>query len=702
MITFDVLNKLSKSCVELISNSKKLEAVSSDKKLSEASEKIIKSLRKIIIANELYGKQVICISGLQGAGKTTLMKNFYELDDDILNISLGRGEKIPVFISEKKECKVPEMYAKEIIKSNEKNNLPEYNVREKKITKEQFVSLSKGEDFGSNIMYLELKLPFKHIKNEHTMFMLLPGYERKRDYWRNLIDFSVNCSDSAIFVFSESSFAREDNDRLLENIKKTFKKKLIYVISHSDTSIDENKEVKKTCMKVMEIPNEQADRVVCAGSYSDRNKNIKWINELMHAVNEYCTEGEKIEQKCSEYICTEIENEIIPSIGKIREALNGYSTEKVIESLEQSEWLDAFQNIVKKEKKKYEKNLTEAIDSAFNDSCKKIERFFSDKKYAKHHGVKKNNMRRAIFGNTPADMMKTQKMIEEALKVDDLKEKTFIKGHFIKAIDKTMGQIEQKNVVKEIVEKNDDNSGTLFNFEENKNTDVSKKRELENMCTDIVSFLGKGQNNGLSNHNDPKKLLEAIAEIATHYFAVGTISEVVSKNEIGDIDLSETHIQLNEIVDVANNTKKFGLSLFGVAGMDYMVDGSFDLATGIAKAMGVSTGIASIGIAALVGVGAGGVIKKDINRMQSDDFLSCKKTLGNIYNQIECRYLELFDDYMEEMKEKIEKKLIDESRVNQRAALVYNIQVSLNKIEDIMSDVFDSTAEEKYGLQSSF
>lgn len=93
MITFETLNKLSKNCVNLIVNAKKLEVFSSDKKLSEASEQIIKSLRKITIANELYGKQVICISGLQGAGKTTLMKNFYELDDDILNISLGRGEK---------------------------------------------------------------------------------------------------------------------------------------------------------------------------------------------------------------------------------------------------------------------------------------------------------------------------------------------------------------------------------------------------------------------------------------------------------------------------------------------------------------------------------------------------------------------------------------------------------------------------------
>ena len=704
MITFETLNKLSKNCVNLIVNAKKLEVFSSDKKLSEASEQIIKSLRKITIANELYGKQVICISGLQGAGKTTLMKNFYELDDDILNISLGRGEKIPVFISEKKEWRAPEMYVKELVKENGKNNIPEYSVREKKITKQEFVYLSKGDNSENATMYLELRVPFKHIQNERTIFMLLPGYERKRDYWRNLIDFSVNCSDSAIFVFSESSFARADNDRLLENVKKTFEKKLIYVISHSDTSIDGNKEVKKTCIEVMKIPSEEEDRVICAGSYNDKTKNGKWINELMYAVNKYCTEAGKIEQKCSEYVCREIENVIIPSIGKIREVLSGYSSTKIFVSLDHSEWLDAFQKIVDRERKKYKANLDIAINSALNDSNEKLDCLFTNKQYAKNKGLKRSRARRAIFGSVPEDLIQAQKIVEESL-IDDKTKRHFIEGHFIGAIDETMNQIEQGSVVKKMLENNDSGNNELFAANNNQEDlkVLAKTNELKGLCMDVVNFLDKGRDTQFNMSGEPVELLETVAEIGTHYFAVGTISSVASTygSRIENMKLSKPNIDLQDIVKGADNTKKFGLSILGVAGID-AADGTFDLVGAVAKQLGVSMGIATTGVIGVLGAGAGVVIMKDINRMRSDDFTSCKNALNSIYNQMESQYLDLYDEYMRNIKEKIERMLIDESRVNQKAALAYNVQRSLNSIEDIIGEIFDSIVEEKYGLQSSF
>ena len=158
---------------------------------------------------------------------------------------------------------------------------------------------------------------------------------------------------------------------------------------------------------------------------------------------------------------------------------------------------------------------------------------------------------------------------------------------------------------------------------------------------------------------------------------------------------------MQDIVKGADNTKKFGLSILGVAGID-AADGTFDLVGAVAKQLGVSMGIATTGVIGVLGAGAGVVIMKDINRMRSDDFTSCKNALNSIYNQMESQYLDLYDEYMRNIKEKIERMLIDESRVNQKAALAYNVQRSLNSIEDIIGEIFDSIVEEKYGLQSSF
>lgn len=220
---------------------------------------------------------------------------------------------------------------------------------------------------------------------------------------------------------------------------------------------------------------------------------------------------------------------------------------------------------------------------------------------------------------------------------------------------------------------------------------------------DVVNFLDKGRDTQFNMSGEPVELLETVAEIGTHYFAVGTISSVASTygSRIENMKLSKPNIDLQDIVKGADNTKKFGLSILGVAGID-AADGTFDLVGAVAKQLGVSMGIATTGVIGVLGAGAGVVIMKDINRMRSDDFTSCKNALNSIYNQMESQYLDLYDEYMRNIKEKIERMLIDESRVNQKAALAYNVQRSLNSIEDIIGEIFDSIVEEKYGLQSSF
>ena len=48
--------------------------------------------------------------------------------------------------------------------------------------------------------------------------MLLPGFEKNNDYWNDLIEFSVNSSDAAVFVFNETSFSNAGNEDYLRKI----------------------------------------------------------------------------------------------------------------------------------------------------------------------------------------------------------------------------------------------------------------------------------------------------------------------------------------------------------------------------------------------------------------------------------------------------------------------------------------------------
>ena len=99
MISYDILQNLENNCFELLNATTGMISGSNEKSMGKSHQNIVRALRKIVIANEMMGKGIICISGLQGAGKSTLMKNFYGLSDEYFNIKTGVGEKIPVDIS---------------------------------------------------------------------------------------------------------------------------------------------------------------------------------------------------------------------------------------------------------------------------------------------------------------------------------------------------------------------------------------------------------------------------------------------------------------------------------------------------------------------------------------------------------------------------------------------------------------------------
>ena len=94
MISYDILQTLEDNCLELLDSTSGMVGLDGEKSMRKAHQSIMGALRKIVIANEMMGKGIICISGLQGAGKSTLMKNFYGMSSEYFNIALGVGEKI--------------------------------------------------------------------------------------------------------------------------------------------------------------------------------------------------------------------------------------------------------------------------------------------------------------------------------------------------------------------------------------------------------------------------------------------------------------------------------------------------------------------------------------------------------------------------------------------------------------------------------
>ena len=69
-ITIAEIQSITEHCMKLLSCTEYLRRDTATKEAYSFADNIFKSIRKLFIASMMYNKTLICISGLQGAGKT--------------------------------------------------------------------------------------------------------------------------------------------------------------------------------------------------------------------------------------------------------------------------------------------------------------------------------------------------------------------------------------------------------------------------------------------------------------------------------------------------------------------------------------------------------------------------------------------------------------------------------------------------------
>ena len=366
------------------------------------ARELMGSVRKIKLASLMYERTLICVSGMQGAGKTTLMKHFYGLDDDCLNISLERGEEIPVFITEKEDMpadKKPELYAIRIMK--DKNE--EYHQQELEMSPEEFRNASKGRDAAT--LYLELRVPHKHGGNEKTSFVLLPGFEARKSYRETLVDFAISSSDAAIFAFDGRLLSQQDNYRHLKELAEKFGAHIIYAITRSDSAVDGNAAVRETFMQEMKIENE--NQVVCTGAYAEPEMNEEWIRQLDNAIKLYGCTSMQSQENNIDYLKDEIDV-IRGKLSEIEEILETTDDGDIV-SHANDKFLRQFDEALANQVKQYQTKLKEEYGKGAKKSRDMLSHKF-DERNGKLH-----SLRKAILGVSKADMEAAEQIVKDSL-----------------------------------------------------------------------------------------------------------------------------------------------------------------------------------------------------------------------------------------------------------------------------------------------
>ena len=680
-ISLSDIQTISKKCVRLLSTTERIRNINED--AFKNAEMLFPSLRKLFIASMMRNKRLICISGLQGAGKTTLMKNFYGITGDFMNVSLGTGERVPVLITENGDVNEPHVHAIAVRKDDD-GNYKEITIEYKKDETEEIIRATSGED--ETILYVEIIVPYKHTNNSCVSFMLLPGFEKKNDYWNDLIEFSVNSSDAAVFVFNETSFSNQGNEDYLKKIESRFGSNVIYAISGSDSSPDDNAQVKNTCMEVLKV--KEPDKVVCVGQYPDVEKNNDWIVAFKTALDKYALYETQVTQKTTSYIFEEllnIKDTLYTILGSLRECEGFEETD-----FHNHKLLKAYDNAISKLRKELARHITDKFREAKDCSMKSVTNQLRSEPWYE-------NLRRTFFGPNLKDYyIRTQEIISSSLKDGEISLPDKYLGESFRETIKYLDEPQNNNpnALQLLVDTKEIEDKTYTLILSNNTQDV-----IDDVCA-LIEVPKKNEERREIKSKNPDRLLRAVAEIATYYYGISSYECLAKSSGLASYEPAKAHITGDDIIKGADSSKKFAVGLAGVMGVDILGDGSLNLISQIATSCGVSLPIAGSAAVLIVGIGALQAVVKDINRMQRADVESARMTVLSIYDNIQQETLERFDNFTNEVRDRIEDNLADLGGERNKIITIYNATVETRNLLDFLDDITKDYREQSHGIGS--
>ena len=715
MVTLTTLQNLYDDAVSLRFFMDDITVGTDKKQLRDSVRQLMESIRKISIATLLMRKQVICITGLQGVGKSSLIKTLYDLPYGLLNIGNRIGEKVPVIISEIESCAEPKAY-KVVL---EKNPLTQkYEERSIEISAGEFCESSASRDSETAPLYMKLEVPFRIIRNEITCFMLLPGFERAKDYWRQLLDFSVGCSDSCIFALTEEKLSNIKNDEILKSVShKIGFTRMIFAVTHSETYSEKDKsELRKRIQEKCPSDSWQDDRVLFTTT-----GNPNWIEDFCHAVETYTNDMGSVRKKLMDELSVEIDNlkdvrEIIQECIDNRLTDNQISQNEVVKI-----YLDDFTKRASKWSNCFSENLKNYLDDAKNKSIKRMQVKLSNnqKKYYVH-GIK-----RRLFGNSINDLDRAQKLIEDALKDDKSPDIPAYKLAFAKAV----GELFKQSIIESIETlqlpskkrnpflPSTEEKSVLPTGELSKDDQVLVEKS-KTVLSDVQLLLYGAGKSGTVLQNDNHALTVEIALQCIVYEFGKNFLRAVNNDVAGGsqiiraVNLRETLFSVEEFEKTLNRTEKTvsttvatfnklyshltgeklkdlsttaktGLGMAAIAAADYIPDGSFDLIPGLASLLHLTPGQAAgifVGIlTAAVAVSMIRTARRDLIEFQRE----AEGCISAVYDAIKDECVKKFQaSVIDANIERIDRNLSSLFGVHENFIAYINTQIVLQRIKN--------------------
>jgi len=316
--------------------------------LSNATRKSFRVLRKKLELYRLFdSKYVVAFTGLQGAGKTTLMQTLYGMEmKKYLPADINRGERISILIRESHEAEKkgsPIFLAYSNVSSDVDKDTSLTGLRRRDIDGETFYKIA--ENPGEEDLILELQLPPRYGFGEQFAFAMLPGAELTDSEWQELMESTVHAASRHVFVVNHFGITDGHSmDRLKHILNLAEGAAPVVMITHTDEVSDEKmKDASKNLLE--RFPELENRLVLLAGQYrGDATRTSGWVDAFISELKSFQGSEELVRDRRAGHLRMIVQDEVQDRIGEIDELLTEWKTRIGGNQYEYETFLEGFQS----------------------------------------------------------------------------------------------------------------------------------------------------------------------------------------------------------------------------------------------------------------------------------------------------------------------------------------------------------------------
>lgn len=640
-------------------------------------DKIKNVLKKTVVTEVFNDRYTIAISGLQGVGKSTLIKTLYELPDNIIPETRSIGEKIPVLITEWDKNEYG--FKGKIIKSdNKKSSIEEIVIPDSKTFLE--ISMNPSMEY----IVLELMVPARFFNAPNKSFVLLPGLEQNRDLWNDLAKHVLYSSSNCILVFNEQRLNDANNSKLVEEINKEFRSaKPIIALTFGDQSSDCNAELKNEVINKFGIPSDEHDRVIRTSIKKEELE--RWRNQFINSVDKYSSIEKEFRVKQINILDNLLKNEVNDILNLVERNNYRLSGSKNLEANEPV--INIMKSVNKRQaeiKKYYHKELLKEVNRIAQKAV--------------------HEMRDTIRGKSIFSKLKKQLFSQSLKDIEEFNEA--IMSCWNKADNGELTSIPSKIVYSTIEDQYPKVYGALgYNIESladqevaitsvdcmNKSISRSEKRKLDELMAekvklkkviaDIDKLFSKDGNENLSMEVADSK--EYIPLLVLQILLITDDDSKYFNNVVVDGSGNENEVNFNSVLSDADKNKHMIInSIAGVLGLD-SIDGTGNIVQAIFSTVGIEIGAkATVAISASLSCAIliGSLISK-LNKADLQTYGYSQTIIDSISSEVYTQMKENFDSVIDKMFKRIEEQLRTGFRLNDAESRYFICQKNLNDMK---------------------